>query len=146
MFDKTNPAHLLALKNEVNDDPISMGYAAVIDQTQPLLKLLNDPTNNVGDETAQTELTPETLLDALDVAEYGGNQIGNTRGFIDTLLRKNEGTNLEPWRAKLEAALPTNGATRTALAAQTRPLSRAEVLFDAGTTISKTDWFAARDS
>ncbi len=51
MFDAANPADLAALKSEVNTDPISMGYAAVINQTQPLLKLLNEPENNVGSET-----------------------------------------------------------------------------------------------
>ena len=39
-----------------------------------------------------------------------------------------------------------NSATVTALDAQNVTLSRAEVLFGQGTTITKDDWYAARDS
>ena len=78
-FDQSNPAHLLELKTEVETDPISMGYAAVADQTQPLLKLLNDPANNVGGETSTTLLTSEVLLQVIDVSEYGSNPVGASR-------------------------------------------------------------------
>ena len=51
-FDVNNPADLLALKNEVNLDPIGMGYDPT-GPTQPLLKLLNDPSENIGGDTAE---------------------------------------------------------------------------------------------
>jgi len=144
-FDVNDSADLAALKTEVNNDPITMGYAAVVSQTTLLLKLLNDPANNVGGETAATPLTPETLWDAVDAGEYSGNPLGDQRGLIDILLNRDPGTNLEPMRAKV-LDIFGNGPTEDALALQTSALSRSEVLFGQGTIISRTDWATARDS
>ena len=59
-----------------------------------------------------------------------------TQGFGDITSYKVR------WRGMFAA----NSETVVALDAQTSPLSRAEVLFGQGTVISKSDWFAARDS
>lgn len=148
-FDITDPINLLELKNEVANDPISMGYAAVVDQTNPLLKLLNDPDNNIGAETAVQEITPEVLIDVIDVAEYGGNQVAQgDRDWVKMVfdLGLFAGADIEKFRTKIKGIFPTNGITNTNIDNLVRPLSRAEVLFGAGTAISKQDWFVARDS
>lgn len=40
-FDRTDPTDLAELKAEVENDPESLGYAAVVDQTTALLELIN---------------------------------------------------------------------------------------------------------
>ena len=53
---------------------------------------------------------------------------------------------IEEFRAKFISLFPAQSGTVAALAAKIRDLSRAEVLFGEGTTLSNQDWFAARDS
>ena len=145
-FDRNNPADLASLKSEVETDPISMGYNA--QNPNQLIKLINDPDDNVGGETVQGELTPETLLDSIDFSELGGNQVGEggRRGvhYIYEVAERTE--NIDRWRQKVLDTFPQNGPTVAAINALTRALSRAEVLYGDGTVITKEDWFAARDS
>ena len=93
----------------------------------------------------------EVLLEVIDVAEYGSNQVA--QGDRDWLKMVFDyalftGADIEKFRAKIKGMFPTNGPTNTAIDALQRPLSRVEAmsLFGPGTVISKTDWFAARDS
>ena len=146
-FDRTDPADLAALQAEVNTDPIGMGYAAVIANTSQLLKLLNDPANNVGGESGSRTFDYAALLDALDPADFDANQTnGNAGHYVTSLLSiTGQVVDLEPWKAKFRSMFVANSATVQALDAQTAPLSRAEVLFGAGTVITRDDWFAARD-
>lgn len=149
MFDRTDPADLAALKSEVNTDPIGMDYASVINVTAQLLKKLNDPAENVGGETIAQELTPAVLLDVIDTGEFSGPQVD--QGERDLLLMMFAAdmfgaVSLETNRAKIKSLFQSNGSTNNAIDALTRPLSRAEVLFGAGTVISRQDWIAARDS
>lgn len=146
-FDNTNQANLTALKTEVLDDPINMGYASVIDQTNNLLKLLNNPDNNVGGETTGVNLTPAHLLDALDPSDLASAQVSvGELDFIASFMGRDLDQDIERWRAKIISVLPNNSATETALNALSRTLSRAEVLFGVGTEISREDWFRARDN
>ena len=147
-FNRGNPADLLALKAEVETDPLSMGYASVSNNVTQLLKLINDPSNNVGGETVLGELTPETLLDSVDFAELGGNQVGagGRRGIHYMFEVAERFENIDRWRQKIIDAFPSNGPTVAAINALSRPLSRAEVLFGEGTDMVREDWYAARDS
>ena len=148
-FDRNDAADLLALKTEVNDDPISMGYAAVVDQTQQLLKLLNDPANNVNGDTADRVFTVEAMMDALDPTEYDAQQtVAGTPSYVHTLVEMGSSARIDisTYKAKFRSMFAANSATVVALDAQTSPLSRAEVLFGQGTTITRDDWIAARDS
>lgn len=139
MFDKTNAADLLALKNEVNNDPISMGFAAVDGQTQKTLGLLNDPDNNIGGETVNVELTAEVLLDVIDPVDFASNQVDQgERDWIKMLFDyAARGGQIEKYRAKLKAVFQANSQTITNIDALLRPLSRAEVLFGPNTSISR---------
>lgn len=146
-FDKNNPADLAALKTEVTTDPIGMGYAAVIEQTQPLLKLLNDADNNVGGDTAARPFDVLAMLDALDPTDFDAQQTAaGAANFTHTLVDLAGYEDISPYKAKWASMFAGNSATVTALNAQTAPLSRAEVLFGQGTTITRDDWIAARDS
>lgn len=146
-FDRTNPADLAALKTEVTTDPIGMGYAAVIDQTQPLLKLLNDPGNNVGGESAARPFDVYAMLDALQPADYDAQQTATgAPNYVHTLVELAAYDDISAYKAKFRSLFAANSATVQALDAQTAPLSRGEVLFGQGTVISRDDWIAARDS
>lgn len=151
-FDRTDPADLLALKTEVNTDPISMGYAAVVDQTQNLLKLLNDPTNNVGGETAQGDLTPRVLWELAadnpdDFTPHGqfseGDQFVMQQLFEISNLIDDD---LNWARDKISNIFPAADGFRIALEALSKLLSRSEVLFGENTVITRDDWIAARES
>lgn len=147
-FDRTAPADLLALKTEVATDPLVMGYAGAGNTTQ-LLNLLNDGAANVGGETIAVDLTVDVLLDVLDAGDYASSPVGvGGRGYTDMLVQygSSTGASLEPYRAKFRSLYQANSSTVQALDALVRKLSRAEVLFGAGTLISRADWFAARDS
>ena len=147
-FNRSDSADLLTLKNEVSVDPISMGYAAIVDQTNKLLKLLNDPANNVGAETVNTELTPEILLDTLDTTELGSNQVSaGERDWLQMVFQYGlRGADIEKYRTKIKAIFQSNSTTNANIDALIRTLSRVEVLFDPKTTISRDDWIAARNS
>jgi hypothetical protein len=136
MFDRTDPADLQALQTEVNTDPISMGYAAVVDKTKELLDLLNNPSNNVGGETAGAEFTHEVLM-----------QTWEPKGTLNEHLPWIEALTREADPRPYESIYRANAspASITALDALIVPLSRAEVLFGQGTVITEADWFAARD-
>jgi len=149
MFDVNDPADLAALKSEVNTDPIGMGYDPV-GATQQLLMLLNDPANNVGGETAGRPFDKWSILDALDPTEFDDPQTqGGAAEYVAILIDSAIDEDIEalaPYKSKFESMFHANSATRIALNAQTKALSRAEVLFGIDTEISRSDWFAARDS
>ena len=147
MFDRSNPADLAALKSEVETDPLSMGYAAVITQTNNLLRLLNDPANNVGGETVARPFDVQAMLDALDPIELDDQQttVGAAE-YTHMLAEMSLQFDISPYKSKWASMFAGNSATVTALNAQTAPLSRAEVLFGQGTILTRDDWAAARDS
>jgi len=149
-FDVTSPADLLALQSEQATDPISMGYAAVDGQTIKTLALFNDSDKNVGGETVGA-LSVRDFLKLADPAEFGANQVAPKIPYVQMII---DAGGFEGLDADITEFLPNllvvfaSQATDTlaGLNAAVRTLSRAEVLFGAGTVIKKTDWFAARDS
>jgi hypothetical protein len=145
-FDRTDTADLAALKSEVNTDPIAMGYDPA-GPTNPLLKLLNDPANNVGGETSARVFDVLAMMDALVPAEYDAQQtVTDAANYVHTLVELGAYESIEPYKMKFRGLFAANSDTVTSLDAQTTALSRAEVLFGQGIIISREDWFAARDS
>lgn len=147
-FDRTNPAHLLALRTEVTTDPALVGYN-VNGNENVLVGLLNDPAANPEGQTVPDTVTTGKLLDAIfDVAISSQDQFKiqllfeGTSGFSD---------DVSDFKARI-GALGT--ALQTAVDSIVRPISRAELLFsqpDANgvydrVTLSVDDWHAARDS
>ena len=147
-FDRNDPADLLALKTEVNTDPIGMGYAAVVEQTQQLLKLLNDPANNVGGDTASRIFEVDSMMDALDPTDFEAPQTGaNAAEYVIQLIAYGgQIGSIVGFETKFRSMFAVNSGTIVALDAQNVTLSRAEVLFGQGTVITRDDWIAARDS
>ena len=145
-FDRTDASDLLALKTEINTDPLSMGYDAA-GPTQHILDKLNDPAQNLGNETTGVNLTPKLLLDNMVVNDFSGNGVTDgERRFLEVFLNKESSEDIESYRQKIRETFKTNSATVTALDALSRPISRGEVLFGVETTINRDDWLAARDS
>ena len=149
-FDATDPADLAALKSEQATDPISMGYAAVDGQTNKTLALFNNPDLNVGGETTGDTFTPRLILDVVEPSDLtpSGQFSQGDLEWIKMVLEASSGMDddLSDNEAKFRARFAANDQTITNLDARTHGISRAEVLFGDGTVISKTDWFAARDS
>lgn len=154
-FDRNNPDDLLALKTEVNTDPITMGYDPV-GPTVFILDLLNDPVNNVGDETVGEDFTKALALEVLDTTDLQTGGPDLTSGQLEWLrmliaadltegLTQGTFAIFETKFRSLFAGVPVH-PTITALNARVRLLSRAEVLFGMDTAISRDDWIAARDS
>ena len=145
-FDRTNQADLDALNSELVNDPISMGYAPVIDVVPQVLQLLNDPVNNVGGETASRPFDGSAVLDAYDPEDLTLNQIpAGADGYVNSLLvAEQNGIDISVHKDKFRALfdLSPSSATVLALDAQNVALSRAEVLFGQGTVIDKLDYYA----
>lgn len=145
-FDRNNPTHLTQLKDEVTNDPLGMGYNPD-GNTNQLLRLLNDPDNNVGTETIGKLLTVELLHDALVPQDIDSAQVTDgERRYLESFLCREFEINIERFRTKIRALFQSNSATVTNLDAQTRKKSRAEVLFGVDTIIEPGDWYIARDS
>ena len=156
-FDRTNPADLLALKTEVNTDPTGLGYAPDAG-TGGLLDLLNG--KNPATLVQKPKISSAAVRSAVTYDAYNTLAI-DEQEWLRWLTGSNgfEEENL-PVSADLRLQLtgdgtPTNSfwsaAQRTVmvaamLAIMDVPGSRAEILWGFGTSISRDDWIAARDS
>jgi len=138
-FDRTDPADVSALKTELTTDPISINYN-LNGSASRLVFLINDGESNTGGETAERPFTAMSLMDALDPADYESPQAGTKAAeYTHMLLELAAYESIETYKSKWRAQFAGNSATVIALDAQSRRLSRAEVLFGNGTVISEND-------
>jgi hypothetical protein len=138
-FDVTDPADVAALQTELTTDPISMGYN-LNGAVSRLVFLINDPDSNVGGETTGREFDAAALMDALVPSDWDAPQTdAGAPNYAHILIEMAAYAPIEAYKAKFAGMYAANSATVTALNAQTRILSRAEVLFDVGATISEND-------
>ena len=150
-FDRTSAADLAALKTEVNTDPIGMGYDTNAN-VNTLIGLLNDAASNIGGETTGAPLTARSLWEICadntdDLTPHGQFSVGDqfvVQQFFE--VAGSPDTDLSWGRARFRSLFPAADGIVSALDALQRGLSRAEVLFGEGTSLSQQDWFAARDS
>jgi hypothetical protein len=145
-FDRTNQSDLTALNTEGNTDPIGMGYN--VNNPSQLIKIINDPADNVGGETIERVFDVLSLLDALDPKNLGAQQttIGASDYSQMLITAGRSGINIAPYKSKWSGMFAGNSSTVSALNAQASPLSRAAVLFGNDTVLVKEDWYAARDN
>lgn len=151
-FDKTNTAHLIALRDEEANDPLGMGYSTANGVTVKTLDFFNNTLKNVGlEETAET-LTSNLLLASIEPDDLTIDVSKFTQGKSDwlaMLLAASEGltANLSVNRDKILELFNENPQTTTYnnLVALQRRISRVEALFGLGTRIAKADWVVARD-
>ncbi len=144
-FNRNDPSDLATLKAEVETDPLGMGYP--LNNVTQIIKLINDPDDNLGNETVAETLTVAMLLDVVDMADFDGPQVSDgERRFIESFLNRDLNEDIDRWKDKIRSAFQVNSGTSNAIAALVRRVSRAEVLFDDGTSLVREDWYAARDS
>jgi hypothetical protein len=157
MFDRTDPVDLQALQDEVNNDPLTIGYDP-LGPTQDLLDLLNAKNYTVSKpKISAADIRSSVYLDAYD------NLLADRQEWLRWMTGSNgfEEDNVvvtQDLRDRLTGVLggSTSGDSIWAaadddvmeplmLALIDVPGSRAEVLFGYSTVILREDWIAARD-
>ena len=98
-FDRNDPDDLLELNHELFFDPLGIGYTPASGVTNNL-DLLNEPENNVGGEVGPVELTPQVVLEAMSFNDYRRATVAG-RAYIDLLVGRRFGSDLDPYREKL---------------------------------------------
>lgn len=138
-----------ALKSEINTDPRAMGYAAAKASDTSLgalAALLNAPSNNAADNGAagSTGLLPTyKFFEALDATEWAAQTTAKQTLILQMLAVGSLDPTGPNTRANVQNVLasgvnmPTSIANLGAMVK--RRLSRVEVLFGVGTTVSATD-------
>ncbi len=154
-FDVNDPADLAALKSEIETDPLAHGYDP--NDTAQLLGIINDVAQNLTVpstvERSLDDVAIPEVSEVIDEAEYaalGEYDKDWTKTFIAQPAGGSEGTaniTLRPFKGKFLEVFPNGSNTRAAAQALlTVEGSRGESLFGFGTTITRSDWIAARDS
>jgi len=147
-FDRTNPIHLQALKDEQANDPINMGYAAVDGQTAATVSLFNTVDSNVVPTSGADFITAKDLVLMIFIAAVNSQDQFTIQSLLEVTSDLN--SDISDFRLQL---IDMSGTFSTEILAKTRLLSRAEVLFadvdSNGVTervyLSTQDWYAARD-
>ncbi len=154
-FNRTDSADLLALKTEVNNDPLALGYNPSSGNTGLILTTINAKNYTVGKPKISSALIrSSTTYDA-----YNTLTIDEQEWLI--WMTGNNGFNEEnvPVTTDLKVQLTGNGSPNNSIWATAHrssmvaamdalinvPGSRAEILFGYNTVISRDDWLAARD-
>ena len=152
-FDRNDPVQLAELKDEMNTDPLGIGYDP-LGANQPNVDLINAKNYTVDKpKISAAAVRSATTLDAYDGVLADKQEwlrwMTGTNGFdeenmdvtpdLRVQLTGDGGASI--WavgeRPEMEAAM---------LALIETAGSRAEVLWGHGTSISTADWAAARDS
>jgi len=143
-FDRTNQAHLTALKGLVVDNGVDH-----FGSTQVILDFLNLPANNPTPSTGPDRMTAEALLRIL----FTENVSAGNEFKLQLLFEGTQQLSDDLSRFKADVIALENGLAAK-IAALLRDLSAAETLFAVDDsngvrefiTISRNDWFAARDN
>lgn len=144
-FDRSDTADLAALKSEVETDPISMGYP--LNNPNQIIKIINDPDDNVGNDQVAEDLTTGNLLANIVPSDMEDPQFTEgERTYIHSFTVRGFEEVIEAYRTKIRDMFQSASQTVANLDAMQRTLSRAEVLFGEGTVLVRDDWYAARNS
>ena len=152
MFDVKDPADLLALKNEVNNDPLGLGYDQNANITQ-ITGLINAKNYTVSKpEISSALIRSACTYDAynnlaIDEQEWIRWITPGAKGEEDLTVTVDLTTRLTgPDAASIWAVADRVAMNAAMLALIEVPGSRAEILFGYGASISGSDWTTARDS
>jgi hypothetical protein len=147
-FDINNPVDVAALKTELTNDPVLVGYNLNGSVSQ-IVKLVNDPDSNTGGagrgETINETLTTRRLWEISadnpdDLTPHGQFSVGD-QFVMQQLFEVTQGLDddLEWARDRVINLFPAQDGIVTSINALTRVMSRAEVLFGAATVLSEND-------
>ncbi len=154
-YDPEDPVDVAALKAEVANDPIGMGYSQFIDSsTKKFMELLNLGEKNVESPvpTTAVTLTAKVLFDNMVSSEFADNPSPANDGDrmwlhqILSFIHDAPNESIEEYKDRIIAMAPNNSATEANIDALIRDLSRAQVLFGNDTFITDLQWAAARSS
>ena len=159
-FDRTNPDDLLALKNEVTLDPLTLGYVPDITQ-EGVLDVINLTRQTIT--VSKPAISAAVVRAAVTLQAYD-NLLADRQEWLRWITGSN-GVNEESLivtqdlRDRLTGVLGGSVTGDSIWAAADEDImepimlalididgSRAEQLFGFGTIISRDDWLAARDS
>ena len=159
-FDRTNPDDLLALKNEVTLDPLTLGYVPDITQ-EGVLDVINLTRQTIT--VSKPAISAAAVRAAVTLQAYD-NLLADRQEWLRWITGSN-GVNEESLivtqdlRDRLTGVLGGSVTGDSIWAAADDEImepimlalididgSRAEQLFGFGTIISRDDWLAARDS
>jgi hypothetical protein len=144
-FIVTKPADLLALKDEL----ALVEYAPYLDETKKLLRMFNDPAKNAGGENISTPLSLMTIA-SVGMEIEGGEFSSLTtydKIWLRTLISRPVDEEMAPFVKKFRAMFAPASLTMQAVdLVRSHPASRGEIMFGAGTMITRYDVNTARDS
>ena len=154
-FDRNDPADLLALKTEMETDPLSIGYD-INGNTDAQVSLINakNPAITVSKPKVSAALVRSTCTYdaynnlAIDEQEWLRWMTGSN-GFEEENLTVTDDLRTQltgPGTASIWAASDRTTMNQAMLDLIDVSGSRAEDLFGFGTVLSSSDWIAARDS
>ena len=137
---------LVQLKTEITTDPTARGYAApyTAGNDGAVAVLLNTRSAAAGTVAREPMLTQD-FIEHFDQTEWNTMSTADATKLALLLSSQFVKVGNATVRGLLKALWPANGPTRAAIdALATRPASRAEVLFGAGTTVQGDDVSATR--
>lgn len=144
-FDISDQSDLTALKNEIENDPASIGYN--VNSTNDLVEKVNSDAANTTGATVNKPLDDLTVADVSEVVnEAEFTALGEyDKEWVKALINQSSGAKVSAYKGKFLEVFASGSATRTsAQALLSTPASRAEELFGYGTKITRADWIAAR--
>ena len=126
--------NIAELKTELETDPLGMGY--ILTETEHNLVLLNKRGKNLGGETEKKTLTVKILNKHLDLAEFSALS-ADYKEYILAIAGKPEGEEIPRIKSKIKDIFGSGSLTFTGIQSEVRNLSRAEVLWGEGVTVTK---------
>ena len=142
-FNRNNQADLTALKTEVETDPAARGYAAAVDITA-LVTLLNATDTGSTINRDIENIGVADIAAIIDGGEYAALDEYN-KEWVKSFINQDNSTPIRLYKDKFLSVFGAGTTTRTAAQALLSvDASRAEVLFGAGTVLSRRDWIDAR--
>ena len=135
------------LKNEIDTDPMGLGYAGLKDE--PTADLLNEL--GASEETLpNNSASVEDVMDAIDVSELGNVPVNEFQFFLLRMQKAGESIAISdgsPFLTQISqtfSVVDTPNTRAALLLLRTRDASRSEVLFGDGVTVSYMDVGTAR--
>lgn len=139
-------ANITLLANELKNDPLSLGYAALIQQGNDngLVALLNSQTGPGANTLPHDPITGATLLGAIDPNELVANLTalqGTALKFFTDVQQQSlpiSGTKFQTWLTGMFTQLASPNTHAAILALQSQVASRAQFLYSNSATVVDT--------
>jgi len=140
-----NTIQLIALQNELTNDPLTIGYVDVRSETDRLLRRLNRSKYNLAAAKIRRpfeELDVSDISAVIDSGEYAA--LGEyDKEWVKAFINVQDNARLKPYKPKLWFLFDKDSVTRAAIQSiRLKQPSRAEDLFGVNTVITRADFAA----